>query len=757
MSPAKQKYNLALVGAGRQGMAILEALVPPRRDDQVLRVMGVADLNPEAPGIVYAYQHNLFITIDFTDLFQLPELDIIVNATGHPEVSLQLDEKRPERLMVLNVDRPLSWENFWDLISMDLSSVQEDAPLKIAIVGGGKGGHEVLRLIASDPHYKRRIDILGVADINSQAQGITLAKNMGIPTFADYIPLLAANPDLILELTGDPQVRERIIGQKAPGTQIIDHIKARLFWDLLHRENDRLRSKIESEIRLAGQRSHFQRIFDHLPDPVLVLKPNYLVEEANLSFLNRFQKMADEVIGKPCYEVFHQFAEPCDCKGMTCPLPGVLEHCQTAQVLQTSANADGTLRYDEITMSPLCPPEGTKKRVIEVIKDITPHKQLEEALQSSEERTRKDKVFLETIVNGIQDHMMVIDVNYRIIEANRALLKMVGLRREEVVGKHCYEVSHHLQQPCTDPDHPCPLKDAAASGKAASATHVHFDKEGRERYLHVVCHPLYDKAGRLHQVVDLSRDITQEINARMRILHDDKMTSLGKLSASVVHEINNPLTGILNFVKLMQSILDEGDPGQEELGDIRRYLAMVYDETSRVSRTLSNLLAFSRKTKPELQPVNLNEVAAEMLSLIGYQMRLQGITLERQLAPDLLPVLADKGQMRQTFLNLLINAQDAMPQGGAITLETKNSRRREVVVKVSDTGKGIPKENISQIFEPFFTTKKTCSGAGLGLSVVYGIVRDHKGTIKVDSVLGQGTSFTIRLPAFKPGEESAAT
>ena len=188
------------------------------------------------------------------------------------------------------------------------------------------------------------------------------------------------------------------------------------------KKKDNLRSKVEGEIRLAGQRSRFQRIFDHLPDPVLVLKPDYLVEEANLSFLNRFQKMADEVIGKPCYEVFHQFDEPCDRKGMTCPLPSVLETCQTAQVLQTLVNADGTLRYNEITMSPVCPPEVTKKRVIEVIKDITPRKQLEEALQSSEERTRKDKIFLETIVDGIQDHMMVIDLNYRIIEVNRALL-----------------------------------------------------------------------------------------------------------------------------------------------------------------------------------------------------------------------------------------------------------------------------------------------------------------------------------------------
>jgi signal transduction histidine kinase len=235
------------------------------------------------------------------------------------------------------------------------------------------------------------------------------------------------------------------------------------------------------------------------------------------------------------------------------------------------------------------------------------------------------------------------------------------------------------------------------------------------------------------------------------------MASLGKLSAGVVHEINNPLTGILNLVKLMQSILDEGDPDQEELVDMRRYLSLVYSETSRVSSTLSSLLAFSRKAKPKLQPVNLNEVAAEMLSFTGYQMRLQGITVKSQLAPDLLPVLADIGQMRQIFLNLLINAQDAMPQGGAITLETKNSRRREVVVKVSDTGKGISKENLSQIFEPFFTTKKTVSGAGLGLSVVYGIVRDRMGTIKVDSVLRQGTSFTIHLPGFKPGGESAAT
>jgi PAS domain S-box-containing protein len=481
------------------------------------------------------------------------------------------------------------------------------------------------------------------------------------------------------------------------------------------------------------------------------------VDEVNLTFLNRFQKKAVEVIGKPCYEVFHQFDEPCDHKGLSCPLPSVLKNSQTVQNLHPFPNPDGTLRYDEITMSPLCAPEATRKRVIEVIKDITPRKHLEEALQSSEEMAAKGKAFLETIVNGIADHMMVIDLDYKIIEVNRALLEMVGLHRNEVVGKRCYEVSHHLKAPCTIPDHPCPLKKAVATGKAASATHVHFDKDGREHYYHVVCHPLYDEEGRIHQVVDLSRDITQEINARTRMLHDDKMTSLGKLSASVVHEINNPLTGILNFVRLMESILSEGTLSEKDFGDIRHYLSMVHSETSRVSRTIGHLLAFSRKTGPEFKPVDLNEVVVDTLSLTAYQMRLQGISVERRLAPDLLPVLADQEQMKQTFLNLFLNAQDAMPEGGTLTLETKNFRRHVVVVKISDTGKGIPKENLSQIFEPFFTTKKTCAGAGLGLSVVYGIVRDHKGTIKVDSVLGQGTSFTMRLPACQPGEASAAT
>jgi len=500
-------------------------------------------------------------------------------------------------------------------------------------------------------------------------------------------------------------------------------------------------------------------IFDHLPDAVLVLTPNYVVEEANLNFLKRFGKKTEEVIGRHCYEVFHNFHEPCDRQGLPCPMTEVLKDRRPHHVIQHYPDPDGGLRYEEITMSPLCPPEGVKKRFIEVIKDVTPHKQLEEALQTSKEKTRqllqqtrKSKVFLETIINGIEDQMMVIDLDYRIVEVNRALLNMVGLRRDEVVGKHCYEISHHLETPCSIPDHPCPLKDTVATGKAASTTHMHFDKANREHYIQVVCHPLLDEEGRIQGVIDLSRDITQEISSRTQMLHDDKMTSLGKLSASVVHEINNPLTGILNFIKLMQRLVGKAAHDEAELSQLSNYLDLVYKETSRVSKTVSNLLAFSRKTRAEFRPVHLNALLSETISLTESQMRLQDIKVERRLAPDLLPVMADQGQLKQAFLNLLLNAIDAMPSGGTLTLSTRNSRRQEVVIQIADTGVGIPRECFSHIFEPFYTTKKTGSSVGLGLSVVYGIIRDHKGSIKVDSTVGQGTVFTVRLPATKPEE-----
>lgn len=718
MSPDKQFYHLAVVGAGRHGMAIMEAIVPVRRLDQALRLVGVVDINPQAPGMQYAQRHNIPVFQDVAELFALPQLDIIVDTTGSPEVAARLQELCPSPVSILNCDRTVPWEDFWDSVSKSLRFTDDYPLIKIGIIGGGKACQDVLSLASRSNSSRRRLRIIGVADPDPTAPGVVTARTLGIPTYQDCLPILEAAPDLILELTGNTSVRELLRTKKPEQTQIIDHVQSRLLWELFQKEEERLRFRVESEIKLADQRTRFQRIFDHLPDPVLVLNEDYIVEEVNQTFLNTFGKTLEEVIGHPCYQIFHQLDEPCDRRGLVCPLPQVVQRCETQSVIQRFSREDGCQLFHEITMSALCPPEGRRrKRVIEVIKDITAKRQLEEALQQSEEKTRQllrktmaGKKFLETILDGITDQMMVIDLDYRIVEVNRALLEMVGLRREDVVGKHCYEVSHHLQEPCSSPDHPCPLKDAVANGKAASTTHVHFAKDGREHYIHVVCHPIFDENGRVFRVIDLSRDITKEVINRTRMLHDDKMTSLGRLSASVVHEINNPLTGILNFIKLMQRLLNKGTPSETDLENMKHYLDMVYNETSRVSKTVSNLLAFSRKTKPEFTVVNLNQLIEETLALTEYQMRLQGITIKRQFADNLLPVSADPGQMKQALLNLFLNAQDAMPQGGTLTVQTRNYQGKEVFIRVIDTGVGIPKESFSQIFEPFYTTKKKGGG-----------------------------------------------
>lgn len=241
------------------------------------------------------------------------------------------------------------------------------------------------------------------------------------------------------------------------------------------------------------------------------------------------------------------------------------------------------------------------------------------------------------------------------------------------------------------------------------------------------------------------------------MLHEDKIASLGKLSASVVHEINNPLTGILSSIRVIKRVMEAESPGQEELSMMKKHTEIVYNEILRVGKTVSSLLPFSRKSKPEFKPVDLNTLLAETLSLIEFQMRLQGIRIKARWAPDLLPVRADPGKMKQVFLNLLLNAQDAMPKDGTLTLVTRNTRRQEVLVLIADTGVGIPKEKFSQIFEPFYTTKAGGLGAGLGLSVVHGIIGDHLGVIRVHSVVGRGTCFTIRLPAYKGGENHVAS
>jgi len=236
------------------------------------------------------------------------------------------------------------------------------------------------------------------------------------------------------------------------------------------------------------------------------------------------------------------------------------------------------------------------------------------------------------------------------------------------------------------------------------------------------------------------RQRTEELVAmQARVAQSERLASIGMLAAGVAHEINNPLGGILALTGLSVEDMREDDPNRENLEEVIR-------QTERCRDIVKGLLAFSRQSKSNIQLLDLNKVIEDTLFLVTKQALFFNINLVQNLAPDLPRVLADGSQCQQVFMNILMNAVQAMNERGTIAIATRCGASNSVEVAISDTGQGIPADQIDKIFDPFFTTKASGKGTGLGLSIAYGIVTTHRGTISVRSEVGKGSTFTVRLP-----------
>jgi two-component system, NtrC family, sensor kinase len=243
----------------------------------------------------------------------------------------------------------------------------------------------------------------------------------------------------------------------------------------------------------------------------------------------------------------------------------------------------------------------------------------------------------------------------------------------------------------------------------------------------------------LEQKVELR---TQElVSMQERVAQAERLASLGMLAAGVAHEINNPLGGILALTALSVEDTPESDPRRENLCEVLR-------QTERCRDIVKGLLEFSRESKPGMEELDVNKTMTDTLSLIGNQSLFFNVEVVKDCAADLPPIMADRSQVQQVFMNLLVNAAQAMKEQGRITVTTHYDRGAdEIVVTIADEGHGIAPEHMAHIFDPFFTTKESGHGTGLGLSIVYGIVTKHNGTINVQSQLRSGTRFTLRFPA----------
>ena len=257
------------------------------------------------------------------------------------------------------------------------------------------------------------------------------------------------------------------------------------------------------------------------------------------------------------------------------------------------------------------------------------------------------------------------------------------------------------------------------------------------------------------EVVDWTRTLEDRVEQKTRelkrahehALHTEKMASIGKMAAVVAHEINNPLSGILTYAKLVGKWLDRGDDSPQKREETRQCLDLIVAESRRCGDLVKNLLTFSRTAPMNLQAADLNEVVDRCVHLVQHQLELAGIQLQLELDPALPLTQCDPAQIEQVLLALILNAIDAMPQGGNLWLSTQVEReRQEVSVLVRDDGSGIAPELLPQIFEPFLTTKEGGHGVGLGLAISHSIVERHKGRIEVQSQMGKGTVFTVTLP-----------
>lgn len=379
---------------------------------------------------------------------------------------------------------------------------------------------------------------------------------------------------------------------------------------------------------------------------------------------------------------------------------------------------------------------------------------------------------METILNGIRDFILVISPDRRIQLVNDAFLKHMNYRREDVIGRKCYDVFQEATRKSSNCLERCPLENVVRNKRQCQVDLTRRGPDGKLRYAELTIFPIWEQKGKIAKFIEISRDITQRKDTEKenqrhlikmveertrqlketheRLLHKDKMASLGKLASSMVHEINNPVAGVLNLVMLCKRILSEDhrDNKDLDLDQFFQYLDLMETETRRISRIVSNLLVFSRQSRIEVVKFDLNDLIEQTLILNANLMKINKVRLIEDLEHNLPLVSGSEDQIKQVCMNLISNAVESMTASSKrrLTIKTFSKPTEKAVgFVVTDTGAGIPKKTLSKIFEPFFTTKKKGKGVGLGLSVVYGIIRDHGGNLYVDSEPGKGTTFSITL------------
>ncbi len=500
--------------------------------------------------------------------------------------------------------------------------------------------------------------------------------------------------------------------------------------------------KLEEELRESEGR--FRRIVEHANDGILAIGEKDRIELANKVALEITGYPLEHLLGLDFNALFDEKNREYIKTLFARRDPNVdLRVCSELEIV----TAQGEKKETEVCITTVKDRRGAVKTYA-YLRDISANKRFETGL-------RKANDFLRNLIENSVDGIVAADMKGNIIIFNKAAEKLIGYSTEETIGKvHITQlyppgVAKQIMRRLRSTDY-------GGTGRLETSQFTLVSKFGELIPINISAAIIYEN-GREIASFGIFTDLREKIKmerelkeTQLQLLQAEKMASLGKLAAGVAHEINNPLGGILIFSKMLLEDLPADDNRRE---DIQR----ICEETTRCKDIVKGLLEFARQTSYKMEPTDLNRALAQGISLLENQALFHNIRIIKNLDANLSPILANAGQLNQVFMNLILNAAEAMDGQGTLTVTTElGAEKNTVIIEFTDTGCGIKEEHLTRIFDPFFTTKEVGKGTGLGLSMSYGIVEKHRGRIWVRSKEGEGATFTIELPVRAEAEESAA-
>ncbi|MBN1847153.1 MAG: PAS domain S-box protein [Deltaproteobacteria bacterium] len=611
------------------------------------------------------------------------------------------------------------------------------------VIGGGNACLNLLKLLDEDRSSRLKMRIIGVSDINPDSPGYVCAKKLNLFTTTNFKELFSLKGlNLIIELTGSYEVLDQIIQSKPSNLSVIDHVGARFLWDLIQLEVEKVELEKEWHRYLEALRKQTKVIPDSLPYRIMVINMDKTVETVNQTFLNAFNLTESMVLGKHCYELKYGIDRPCmRSENNRCYIDDNLAEIKEKGIFSTYEeypSKSGKSRCEVITMAPIFDDDGEIVQILEASRDVTDRIELEREAE-------KSNTFLQNVIQSTVDGIVVVDTKGNVLIYNKGMERLTGFPANEIINKRHLSTFYDIETARANMEKMRSDK-YGPPGKLNPTSMTIKTRYGEEIPVTLSASIITIEGKEIgsvgvftdmREILEMRRNLEE---AHLQLVQSEKIASVGRMAAGVAHEINNPLSGIMIYAELLKENLKDN---LQHLKDVQEIIT----QTLRCKKIVSDLLEFSRQSVGKVSSFSVEELINKSLNLFVNQALFQDIQVQQLIEEGMPHMVGDPGQLQQVLTNLLLNAADAMHGKGRLNIDATFDHAREYfIIKVSDTGPGIPKDLHDKIFDIFFTTKPVGKGTGLGLSITKNIIQLHGGNIMVDSAPGKGTSFIIELP-----------